>query len=42
MAYEKIGREFDLASKLAGVALLALAALVLVHPAWIAGVLSAG
>jgi predicted metal-binding membrane protein len=42
MAYEKLGRDGELAARLAGVALLALGGLVFLHPAWIAGLVTAG
>ena len=42
MAYEKLGRDGDRAATLAGFALLGLAGLTLLHPAWMAGIVSAG
>ena len=35
MAYEKVGRHSDLLVPVAGTLLVALAALVLIHPAWL-------
>ena len=42
MAYEKLGRDGERAAVVAGFALLGLAGLVFLHPAWIAGLVSAG
>jgi predicted metal-binding membrane protein len=41
MAYEKVGRFGDLLVPMAGTALIALAALVLIHPAWVPQVFGA-
>jgi len=39
MFYEKVGRAGDMVAPVAGVVLLSLAALVLVHPVWLPPVL---
>jgi predicted metal-binding membrane protein len=41
MAYEKVGRFGDLLVPVAGTALIALGALVLVHPSWVPQVFGA-
>jgi len=42
MIYEKLGLDGERAATLAGFALLGLAGLTLLHPAWMAGIVSAG
>ena len=41
MVYEKVGRDGDRVTPFVGAALLALAALLVIHPAWLPSVFSA-